>query len=42
MLSAWDHRKPRGGVDRVLVVAAGATVMAYAGVCMAYFWRVPW
>ena len=42
MLSAWDQRKPRDGVDRVLVIAAGATVVAYAGVCMAYFWRVSW
>ena len=42
MLSAWDQRKPRDAVDRVLVIAAGATVVAYVGVCMAYFWRVSW
>ena len=40
MRDARDHGKRRRGVDRALVVAAGATVAAYAGVCLAYFWRV--
>lgn len=40
VLSARDHRRPTGKVDRVLVSAAGASVLAFAGVCIAYFWRV--
>jgi hypothetical protein len=40
VLSAWVQRKRRGRLDRALVVAAGATVAAYAGVGIAYFWRV--
>ena len=39
MLSARGQRGAVGKADRVLVVAAGATVVAYAGVCVAYFWR---